>query len=198
MTIYSATILLWLVMDPLGNIPGFLAVLNSVDPRRHMIIILRESLFAFLILTFFLFAGESFLQSLQLSQAALDIAGGIILFLIAIRMIFPEHSENGRERFGGEPFIVPLAIPFIAGPSALATVMVFSSQAPDHLWYWFGALTIASVLSTITLLFSNALKKILGQKGLIALERLMGMILTTIAVQMLLTGIDLYFHLNKG
>jgi multiple antibiotic resistance protein len=197
MTIYSATILLWLVMDPLGNIPAFLTVLNSVDPRRHMVIILRESLFAFIILSLFLFAGDSFLNSLQLSQAALDIAGGIILFLIAIRMIFPEHNNNDRERFSGEPFIVPLAIPFIAGPSALATVMVFSSQAPEHLWYWFAALCIASILSTITLLFGNALKKILGQKGLIALERLMGMILTTIAVQMLLTGIELYFHLNK-
>jgi len=196
MDIYTASVLLILVMDPLGNIPSFLSILNTVDQRYHTRIILRESLFAFLILSGFLFGGKAFLDSLHLSEAALNIAGGIVLFLIAIRMTFPQSDNGIRERSSGEPFIVPLAIPLIAGPSALATVLLFSTQGPHKLGQWFIALCIASLFSTTVLVFANYLKTFLGQKGLIAIERLMGMILTTIAVQMFLTGIDHYFHLN--
>ncbi len=198
MSIYTATITLILVMDPLGNIPVFLSVLNSVDHRRHAWIILRETLIAFIILAIFLFAGQAFLNGLNVSGSALNISGGIILFLIAIKMIFPNSEPTHKERLANEPFIVPLAIPFIAGPSSLATVILFANQEPERIWYWFIALTIAAVVSGFILVFGNLLKKLMGQKGLIALERLMGMVLTTLAVQMFLTGIDNYFHLSGG
>jgi multiple antibiotic resistance protein len=198
MDIYTSAITLFLVMDPLGNIPIFLSTLSAVEPKRRRWVILREALIAFAILVLFLFAGQSILKGLHITQAALGIAGGIILFLIAIKMIFPsEEPEKSRTSLNGEPFIVPLAIPLIAGPSALAVVLLMANDNPDKLGQVFSALVLASIASTLVLLFSNQLRKILGQKGLIAMERLMGMILTTIAVQMFLSGLDQYFGLVK-
>ena len=195
MSIYTATIMLILVMDPLGNIPVFLSILNTVEPSRRYKIILRESFIAFLILSLFLVSGKSILKGLGVSESALGIAGGIILFLIAIKMIFPGEDGSGlRERQIGEPFIVPLAIPLIAGPSALATVLLFTTNSSTL--QGFIALAIASVICTVLLLFANQLRRILGQKGLVATERLMGMILTTVSVQMFLTGIEHYFKLG--
>lgn len=195
MTLFSATITLILVMDPLGNIPVFISVLNTIDESKRMRTILRESFFAFLILTLFLFSGQYILHGLHISEPALGIAGGIILFLIAVKMIFPTDQPI-RERQIGEPFIVPLAIPLLAGPSALATVLLLATQQPSKIFLWFIAVAFASAVSTSILLFSNPLRKILGQKGLVAIERLMGMILTTVAVQMFLSGVEHYFHLN--
>lgn len=196
MNIWTATITLILVMDPLGNVPVFISVLNSVTPKRRKIIILRETFFAFLILLLFLFFGKYILESMQISAPALSIAGGIILFLIALRMIFPHEEDAKRTPQMSEPFIVPLAIPLIAGPSALAFVMLLANQAPTHLLWWTLALLIAWLFCTAILVFSDLLRKILGERGLIAIERLMGMILTTMAVQMFLSGIELFFHLN--
>lgn len=196
MDLYSATITLLLVMDPLGNIPVFLSLLKTVEPKRRNKIILREAIFAFLILTSFLLGGQRILRSLNISESSISIAGGIILFLIAIEMIFPkENQHQQKERQHGEPFIVPLAIPMIAGPSALATVLIFASQAKQFADEYFIALAIAASITMIILLFAGYLQKILGQKGLIAMERLMGLILTTVAVQMFLNGINNYFHL---
>lgn len=196
MTLYAATLTLILVMDPLGNIPIFISILNAVDEKRRAKIIIRESLIAFLILTIFLLIGQNILNGLHITEPALGIAGGIILFLIALRMIFPEHESSQRERQIGEPFVVPLAIPLLAGPSALATVQLFVSSAPDKMPIWFFAILIASLVSTGLLLIANHIKKFLGQKGLIAVERLMGMLLTTIAVQMFLSGIERFFKLS--
>lgn len=196
MTIFSATMTLFLVMDPIGNIPAYLAILSPVDAQRRAKIILRESLIAFITLAIFLFAGNDVLEAMNISEPALDISGGIILFLIAIKMIFP--PENGgtnlreRDRPLGEPFIVPLAIPLVAGPSALTTVTLLGSQEPQHMLQWFIALVIAATVSTLILLFASQLRKLLGQKGIIAMERLMGMILTTLSVQMFLNGIEAY------
>ncbi|MGE3919650.1 MAG: MarC family protein [Gammaproteobacteria bacterium] len=196
MNLYTATITLILVMDPLGNIPVFISVLNSVEPNRRNAIILRESIIAFLILLTFMFTGQFILQNLGITEPALGIAGGIILFLIALRMIFPLPNQQ-NERQIGEPFIVPLAVPLIAGPSALATVLLFVTQYPEHIFTWILALIIAAAVATTVLLFCSPLRKLLGAKGLIAIERLMGMILTTVAVQMFLTGIGDYFKLSN-
>lgn len=193
MTLYSATITLLLVMDPLGNIPLFLSVLNNVDPRRRQWIILRESLIAFGILLLFLLFGQYILEGMHISPPALAIAGGIILFLIAIRMIFP-HSDEDKSRLTGEPFIVPLAVPLIAGPSTMAMVMLLGNQAPYDMWRWVIALSTAWFFSTAILVFADYLRKVLGERGLIAIERLMGMILTTMAVQMFLTGFEQFLH----
>lgn len=194
MTIYSAALTLFLVLDPIGNIPAYLAILSPVDAKRRALIVLRESIIAFLILVLFLFAGKHILNGLNISEPALGISGGIILFLIALKMIFPHEEQSNRERAIGEPFIVPLAIPLVAGPSALTTVTLFGSQEPEHLLEYFIALLIAAASCTIILLFATQLRKFLGQKGLIAMERLMGMVLTTVAVQMFLNGLQTYFR----
>jgi small neutral amino acid transporter SnatA (MarC family) len=133
---------------------------------------------------------------MQISEPALGIAGGIILFLIAIRMIFPHEDENPRIKKTSEPFIVPLAIPLIAGPSTMTMVMLFASTQPRHIWLWMLALFIAWFISTIILVFADKLRKFFGERGLLAIERLMGMVLTTMAVQMFLTGIGQFFHLK--
>lgn len=189
MTLYTATIILILLMDPLGNIPVFLSVLNRVEPTRHNTIILRETCFAYLLLVLFLLAGRYIMQGLGLTESALDMAGGIILFLIAIKMIFPPPEEHIADRQAGEPFIVPLAIPMIAGPSTLAMVLLFSTQYPAKIPLWFAAITLASAITCVILLFSNPLRRLLKAKGLSAMERLMGMLLTVMAVQMFLNGL---------
>lgn len=194
MTLYSAAITLILVMDPLGNIPLFLSALSHVEPKKRQRIILRESIIAFLILTLFLFFGQYILEGMHISQPALSIAGGIILFLIAIRMIFPVEGSIDHPRPKIEPFIVPLAVPLIAGPSTMTMVMLLASQGPYDLLRWFIALTIAWLITTTILMFAHYLRKILGERGLTAVERLMGMILTTMAVQMFLTGFGQFLH----
>ena len=195
MTLYTAAITLILVMDPLGNIPMFLSILNGVDPKRRQKIILRETFIALIILAGFLFFGKYILEGMQISQPALSIAGGIILFLIAIKMIFPhETHDSPRAKQRTEPFIVPLAIPLFAGPSTMTVVMLMASQSPEQIWVWALALFIAWFISALILVFAEQLRKILREKGLIAIERLMGMILTTMAVQMFLTGVAQFFH----
>lgn len=195
MTLYSAAIMLFLVMDPLGNIPAFLTVLHRVEPKRRKPIVLRETFIAFVTLTIFLFFGKYILEGMQISQPALGVSGGIILFLIAIRMIFTHDTASDR-RASQEPFIVPLAIPLIAGPSTMTLVILISTQEPEHMWLWFSALVIAWLASAIILVFADNLSKILGERGLIAIEKLMGMVLTTMAVQMFLTGIAEFLHLS--
>ncbi len=194
--IYTATITLILIMDPVGNIPIFLSVLKKVPPKRQTWIILRECFIAFIILSLFLFFGSYILKGLNITESALNIAGGIILFIISLRMIFPHPETAEQDPVFDEPFIVPLAIPLIAGPASLATVLLFATQHPERMGFWFLALMITTFICSIVLLSSRFLMKILGQRGLIALERLMGMILTTVAVQMLLTGVSAYFHLQ--
>ncbi|MGB6976887.1 MAG: MarC family protein [Gammaproteobacteria bacterium] len=198
MTIYTAIITLILVMDPIGNIPIFLAMLRNTDPQRFTRIIVRECAIAFLILVFFLFFGQYILKGLHITESALGIAGGIILFLISLRMIFPEKNRDASNSMSeeNEPFIVPLAIPFIAGPSTIATVLLLATQQSSQMYQWFLAVVVASAVFLVTLLVSRFLMRILGNRVLVACERLMGMLLTTVAVQMLLSGINVYFHLG--
>lgn len=191
MNIYQFTITLILVMDPLGNIPIFLSVLRKFDPKAQGKIIVRESFIAYIILLIFLFFGAYVMHGLHISTEALSISGGIILFIISIRMIFPEKSPGGQEEVE-EPLIVPLAVPLTAGPSALAILVLFSTRYPGHTLTMFAAVSIAIILFTVIMLCSRYLMKILGRRGLIAIERLMGMVLTMISVQMLLSGIAAY------
>ncbi|MFW0094646.1 MAG: MarC family protein [Coxiella endosymbiont of Haemaphysalis qinghaiensis] len=193
MTLYTIAITLILVMDPLGNIPVFLAILRNYDTRTQTRIILRESAIAFIILGLFVFFGHYILHGLHITTPALGIAGGVILFIIALRMIFPSKQKAAKEDFE-EPLIVPLAVPLTAGPSAMAMVLLFVTRDPHHLWLVFLGVLIASIMFTAIMLFAPFLMKILGKRGLTAIERLMGMILTTISVQMFLSGIAQYLH----
>jgi multiple antibiotic resistance protein len=189
MTILSAALLLFLVIDPLGNIPMFMTTLKKVDEKRQQFVVVRELLFALIILISFLFLGQYLLQLLHLSETALTTAGGIILLIIAIKMIFPARDKSLQEDVEGEPFIVPLAIPYVAGPSAMATSLLMMSREPERWLDWLFAVLIAWFVSAIIIYFSSYFARFLGEKGLIAIERLMGMLLITVAVQMLLTGI---------
>jgi len=196
MTLFSITIMIFLIMNPLGNLPVFLSTLKPIDPKRHSFLIMRETFIAFIILTIFMFFGEYFLRGVQISDQALGIAGGIILFLIALRMIFPSHQRERSNKTSGEPFMVPLAIPMTAGPGAMTTVMLLATQHTDHKFMVFFSLILASVAFGCLMLGARYLSKFLGEKGLIALERLSGMMLTAVAVQMFLTGLDGYFKLH--
>jgi multiple antibiotic resistance protein len=189
MDILSAVITLFLVMDPIGNVPLFLSVLKTVPPGRRRLVLVRETLIAYAVLIVFLLIGRSLLRFLGLQPEAVSIAGGIVLFLIALRMIFPDRGSPSGDAIEGEPFVVPLAIPLVAGPSALATLLLLQSAPGATTEALLIAVTVAWGFSAVILLSSTSLYRVLGERGLIAMERLMGMLLVMVAVQMLLNGI---------
>jgi len=189
MKVFSTALLLFLVLDPIGNIPAFLSILSNVPPERYRRIIARELLIALIALVLFLFLGKYILMALQVSQGSLGAAGGIILFLIALRMVFPLPKGALSEEIDGEPFIVPLAIPLIAGPAAMATLMLLMAREPARWPQWLAALLIAWGASSIILMMAGQLARLLGKRTLTAIERLMGLILTAVAVEMLIHGI---------
>lgn len=190
MNTLSATLLLLTIMDPLGNVATFVSALRPVPQERRLGVIARELVIALVILIVFLFAGPWLLGLLHLKQEALFISGGIVLFLIALKMIFPPSRRD--EETMEEPFIVPLATPMVAGPSVLATLLVLVSTQPEKLWSWFTALMIAWAITSAVLLCSPAIARVLREKGSMAVERLMGMLLVMVAVQMFLNGIEHY------
>ena len=193
MDILSAGLTLLLIMDPLGNIPVFLSVLKKVqNESRKRKILIRELAIALIVLLVFLFVGQYFLEWLNLRQEAVHIAGGIVLFLIALRMIFPTENGVMGELPEGEPFIVPLAVPLLAGPSTLAMLILLARSQPDRIFDWLIAVLGAWGVTSLIMLSSGKLHKLLGMRGLIAVERLMGMVLVAISVQMLLDGITTY------
>jgi len=186
----SAVVILLLVTDPFGNVPLVNAMLAGIAPARRRFVIVRECAIAFAILMGFMYAGRQLLDLMHLSETSLSIAGGVILFMIAIRMVFGD-VEGGAFGAppGGEPLIVPLAIPFIAGPSALATVMLMATREPAKLGMWAMAITVTMVVVTLVLVAGDKLQRWMGDRAMQAVERLMGLILTAIAVEMLLGGI---------
>lgn len=187
MTLLSVTVTMWIVIDPVGNIGLFMAALGPVKPERRRRVLIRELLIALGVLVAFLFVGQYALNMLSVSQNALSIAGGVILLLIALRMIFPPERPLG-EHVDGEPLVVPLAIPYFAGPSALATELLLMSKEPDRWPEWLAAVTLAWLASALILYFASAFQRYLTDRGIVALERLMGMVLVAVAVQMMITG----------
>lgn len=185
----SAVVLLALVTDPFGNVPIVNAMLAGVPSPRRRTIILRECAIAFAILMAFMLGGHKFLEVMHLSETSLSIAGGVILFMIAIRMVFAHPEGAFGVAAAGEPFIVPLAVPLIAGPSALATVMLMATREPSKLGMWAVAITVTLALAAVVLLAGERLQRRMGEHAMQAVERLMGLILTAIAVEMLLGGI---------
>ena len=188
----SAALLLFLVMDPIGNVPVFLPLLQKLTPARRRFVLAREMLIALGVLFVFLFAGDALLGALQLKQESISIAGGIILFLIGIRMIFPTPEGLFGDNPEGEPFIVPMAIPGVAGPSAMAALLLMTNSEPGRTADWSLALFAAWLATALILLSSTYLFRWLGESVLTALERLMGMLLVAISVQMFLDGIVMY------
>jgi len=191
-TFLSATILLVLITDPIGNIPIFANALRSVAPERRVRVILREISIAFVLLLTFMFVGEGFLRVMNLSELALQIGGGVILFLIALRMVFPPPAGAADDVPTAEPLIVPLAVPAIAGPSALATVLLLVSQQPGQRMEWIGALCVTMAISATVLVSAERVLRVIGTRLVVAVERLMGLVLVSVAVEMLLRGIKTF------
>ena len=189
MDVSAAVITLLLIMDPVGNIPPFLSILKTVPVQRRRLVLMREILFAYGVLLVFLFLGNYLLRFLRLEQETLSIAGGIVLFLIALRMIFPREGGAAGEPLEGEPFLVPLAIPLFAGPSTLAALLLLQRSSPGDTVSLLIAVTIAWAIGGTILLSSTFFYRLLRERGLIAIERLMGMLLVMVAVQMLVNGL---------
>ncbi len=193
MTIVSACITLFLVLDAPGNVPFFLSILKDVPPKRRRWVMIRELLIALGVLVAFLLGGRELLSVMQLRQEAISIGGGVVLFLIAIKMVFPPKDGGIFGAAGpGEPFIVPLAIPGVAGPSAMATLLLLTSAQPGREVEWGLALLVAWLATAVILLGSTWLFKLLGESVLAAMERVMGMLLIALAAQMILGGVEAY------
>lgn len=198
--ILGAVVTLVLVMDPFGNIPFFITVLKKVPSERRNYILMRELIIAMGIMIAFLFIGNKFLNLLGISQYSMGIAGGIILFIISIKLVFDSSAaadnEMPKNLKDEEPFIVPLALPLIAGPASLSTLLIMSSGPLSKVMYILVALLIASVLNAIVLMLSFPISHMLGKRGLIALERLTGMLLVLMSVNMVMNGIAEFIKAN--
>jgi len=193
-TILAAILLLIIIMDPIGNVPVFLSILKNIPIERRRIIIIRELLIALIILLFFMFVGRYLLQMLEIEQSSLGIAGGIILFIIAIRMIFPGTKPMFSHNETAEPLIVPLAVPMLAGPSAIAAVILFMAKEPNRWVEWTFVVFVACLITGVILVSSETLGRKLGNRALIAIERLMGIILVMVSVDFILDGIKQTFN----
>lgn len=193
-SIAAAAVLLFLILDPLGNVPVFLSLLKPVPEARRRKVLARELIIALGVLFVFLFAGRYILEFISLRQESVSIAGGIILFIIGLKMIFPSPEGMFGDTPEGEPFIVPMAVPLVAGPSGMAAVMLLGSKNPDRLLDWSAALLIAWLATAAILFSATRLYRLLGPRALTALERLMGMVLVAISVQMTLDGIAAYLR----
>ena len=192
MDLFSAAVLLAIIMDPIGNIPLFQSLLGRYPRRRRLAIIARELVAAYLVLAVFLVGGESILLWLGLKQPALSVAGGVVLFIIALRMIFPDQEAATAPAQAEEPFVVPLAVPMLAGPSAVSALLQLVSRDPQRLGTWLAALTLAWSFSAVVLLTSGLLMEKIGPRALRAIVRLTGMLLIMMAVQMFMDGIAAY------
>jgi MarC family membrane protein len=192
-TFLSAFILLLLVLDPFGSLPIFISILGGVLPERRTRVAVREVVIAFAALHPYMVAGQGFLALMHLSERSLEVAGGVILIIIAIRMIFGGGEIYGADVRGREPFIFPLAVPLLAGPSAMATVLLLASRQPDRMAQWIGALTAAMAVSGVVLLAADRIRRVLGSQMVAAVEKLMGLVLTAIATEMILAGLKRYF-----
>ncbi len=189
MDILSVFVTLLLIMDPFGNIPVFLPILERIPEERRRKVLVRELFLALGVIVLAVFGGNAVMSFLGLREQSVSIAGGIILFLIALRMVFPAFKSPASDEIEAEPFLVPLAIPMIAGPSLLAVLLLFASGAGGNIWQ----LLLAAILAWLTvflILFSSTfLYKVLSKRGLVAVERLMGMVLIALAVQLFMDGI---------
>ncbi len=192
MSLLNAIILLFLVIDPIGNAITSIVLLKDLPPRRKNIVVIRESLVAFIILVFFLYIGKHLLSVLNINEPALTISGAVVLFLISIRMIFTPKEGIFGDTIEGEPFIFPIATPFLAGPSAIAIVLLLASKNPDRHFDWLIALFIIWVITLICLLAGNLIFKVFRKRGALALQKLLGMILITLSIQLFIDGIKDY------
>ncbi len=191
MNLFTYSLILFLIMDPIGNTRSLCQVMQQVDPSRRKAILGRETLLALAVMVAFNFLGEFFFDALGLSETAVRLASGLIMFMISFLMLFPKHEDGLYKSKEGGPFLFPIAIPMMAGPATLATIMLFAHSEPN-ISVLLGAIAIAWILVSASLLSATQLVRVLGDNGLTALERLMGMILLLLAVQRFMDGVKLF------
>jgi MarC family membrane protein len=193
-TFVSAFIVLLLVLDPLGSLPIFIPIMRGVPSERRGVVAVREVAIAFVVLLVFMLVGDAFLRVMHLTERSLEVAGGVILLMVAIRMIFSHEGSVYGTPEGREPLIFPLAVPLLAGPSAMATVLLLASRQPDRMVEWVAALSCAMAVSGAVLLLCDRIRRWVGDSVVSATEKLMGLVLTAIAVEMVLAGLKRYFR----
>lgn len=191
MSIWQIALALFLVANPIGNAPAFVAIVKNFDFSKQRVILFREAIFSFLLALFYLFVGETFFNLIQIKPYAISLAGGTVLLLIALGMIFPSNQANGKDKPLQEPFIVPIAIPLISGGGVLSTIMYYSSREQNTLKI-FLAIVLAWIGVTAVVVSSAYLQRLLGKRGLIALEQLMGMILAMISMEIFVKGFTMF------
>jgi multiple antibiotic resistance protein len=191
MTLVTLTLILFLIMDPIGHVKSFVLRLNGIDPKRQRQIILRELVIALGVILFFDMLGEYIIDLLQISKATVYLASGIILFLGAIKILFPRPEDEEIGTPDGEPYLVPLAIPMIAGPALLATVMLYAESEANP-YITIVAEVVAWLVAAPILLHARQLLSLLGTSGLTACEKLMGMVLVLLSVQRFMDGIHMF------
>jgi multiple antibiotic resistance protein len=192
MSLISIAVVLFLIMDPLGNISSFLSLTKDLEPKKQNTVILREMLVALAAMIFFNYLGEVIFDVLELSETTVRISSGIILFLIAIKILFTAPDSLRANLPKGEPVVFPVAIPLIAGPGLLATIMLYAHMEP-YQSIMIVAILLAWAASVVILYFAKPIKQYLGTNGLMAAERLVGMVLVLISIQRFLEGILLFW-----
>lgn len=195
MTLFNLAFMLFLIMDPIGNVSSFLSLVKEIPPKRQLWIVIREMLIALFFMLLFNEIGEYIFNILQISDPVIRLSSGLILFLVAIKILFPSVDSPRANLPQGEPFVIPLAIPLIAGPALLATIMLYAHDTDSEL-LMIGAIFAAWIAASIVLLASPFLKRVLGNNGLMACERLMGMILVLLAIQRFAEGVQLFIKSN--
>lgn len=196
LSLFSITVVLFIIMDPIGNIPSYLTLVKDLDPARRRFVLIREMLIALAFMIVFNFIGEYIFSVLELSDTAVQLSSGLILFLTAIKILFPASNSFRRNLPQGEPFIIPLAVPLIAGPSLLATIMLYA-RMETSVPLMLGSIIIAWVLALVILLAAPLFKRYLGDNGLMAFERLLAMVLVMLAIQRFMEGIQNFVELKS-
>lgn len=184
----TLTLILFFIMDPFGNISSYLHMVRGIAPKRQRYLVMREMLLALLVMLTFFFIGDYILYGLGLSLVTVKISSGLILFLVAIKILFSSQSSLRANLPQEEPFLIPLAIPLIAGPALLATIMLYALTEPSRITM-LSSIFIAWLASVGVLLAAPRLERILGVNGLTACEKLMGMVLILLSLQRFLEGI---------
>jgi multiple antibiotic resistance protein len=191
LTVISMTLMLFFMANPLGNIPVFVSLVKQFEFRRQRWILFREAILSLVLAYFFLFLGEPFLNTIHIQQYSVNLAGGVLVLLISINMIFPVVSEEtGPKVLRQEPFVVPIATPLLSGGGVFTLIMILSKQAP--LANVSLAILLAWIPVIIIVVASVYLQKILGKRGLIAIEQFMGMLLMMMAIQLLTRGLHTF------
>ncbi len=197
MPLFQLALTFFLVTNPIGNSPAVLALVKNYDFAKQRWILFREGFFSFLIAIFFQYMGERFLSLLHVHDYSMTLCGGTLLLLISIQMIFPKHEDPAQQTLTREPFIVPIATPLLSGPGVLTLIMLYSRQEANDLKIT-GAILLAWTGVVGVMVAAPYLQKLLGKRGLIALEQFMGMLLAVIASGMLAKGVQMFIDTMKN